>query len=195
MATFQVAGAGSSPAARSTAKAVIEAEHYLHSFPTGWTQSYQVGDVWIVFAIPANKNLEPFLFKGPVGLRELSRLWAPDNHAPNALSAALARAIRSLRRDVPACEALVSFADPNVGHLGGVYRAASWLYTGQSHERRRYATPDGRIVARRAFHSGAQSMRPTLPMTKVAGKHRFVRLLTRRATRLFKGVTPMSKNV
>lgn len=172
---------------RQEAEAVIRREHYAHSFPSGWVRCYRIDEVWVVFSIPANKNLEGFLFSAPVGLRELARLWAPDGHGPNSLTCAIAKALRCLRRDAPECEAVVSFADPNQGHLGGVYRAASWLYTGQSAESRYYLGLDGAPVSRRRFHSGAHSKVPDLPVLRRPGKHRFVRLLTKRARQRFRG--------
>ena len=172
---------------REEAKKVITDNHYSHSFPSGWTSCYKLEEAYVVFAIPANKNLEGFLFKEPVGLRELSRLWAPDGHAPNLLTRTIAASVKQLRADFPVCEAVVSFADPNQGHLGGVYRAASWLYHGQSSEGRVYRLPDGTPVSRRSFHSGSKSLPPRLPVTYLPGKHRFVRCLTVRAKLLLKG--------
>jgi hypothetical protein len=118
-----------------------------------------------------------------VGVLELSRLWAPDGHEPNELTRLIASAARLLRKDAPACELLVSFADPNQGHTGGVYRAASWHYCGQSSERRGYRTADGLSVSRRSFHSGSTSLPDALPMHKQLGKLRYIRPLTRRARR------------
>ena len=48
-----------------------------------------------------------------------------------AISHAVQRLVELERPD-----AVVSYADPNVGHLGGVYRAASWVDHGQSDESR-----------------------------------------------------------
>ena len=86
-------------------------------------------------------------------------------------------------------DALVSYADPNAGHKGGVYRAASWLYHGKSEEVRTYRAPDGTTVARRAFHSGRNGLRKAeiealgYKEEKLPGKERFVRPLSKRAAR------------
>jgi hypothetical protein len=181
---------------RGEAEAVIAHHHYLRRFPTGWIRSYRYKSTYVVFSISANKNLEPYLFSSDVGLRELSRLWAPDGHEPNELTQAIATACSALRRDCPDVEAVVSFADPNVGHHGGVYQAASWLYVGSSEETRSYVAHNGRIVARRSFHSGEQSRMPDLPASVQLGKHRYVRALTRRACRLLRQPTqPYPKNM
>ena len=117
---------------------------------------------------------------------ELSRLWAPDGHAPNLLTQAISAAVDMIRR-IENPDALVSYADPNVGHHGGVYRAASWIYHGKSEEVRTYIGVDGNTVSRRAFHSGKVGMRKAeieaLGYTelKLPGKERFVRPLSREA--------------
>lgn len=169
---------------RGEAKAIITEGHYLRSFPSGWTFSYRHEAAVVVFSIPANKNLAPFLFgRGtPLDVRELARLWAPDGHRPNLLTEAMSAACNALRRE-HGTDAVVSFADPNQGHHGGVYQAASWAYTGTSSETRVYVTPDGRTVSRRAFHSGGTSLPPNLPMHRMKGKHRYVRCLTKAARR------------
>lgn len=136
-----------------------------------------------MFSIPANKNLATYLFAGRVEVRELARLWAPDGHRDNLLTEAVAASLRSLR-EVVGCEAVVSFADPNHGHHGGIYQAASWIYTGQSEETRVYRTADGRTLSRRSFHSGAKSLVPDITPIRLKGKYRYVRCLTRTSRRL-----------
>lgn len=167
---------------RADAKPVIVGNHYLSSFPSGWTYCYEHEGAVVVYAIPANKNLGPFLFGARHRVLELSRLWAPDGHAPNLLSGAVAASAAALRQDTQV-DALVSFADPNQGHHGGIYQAASWLYTGQSSETRVYRLADGRTVSRRSFHSGSTSLPPSVKPVSLPGKHRYVRPLNRHARR------------
>jgi hypothetical protein len=89
-------------------------------------------------------------------------------------------------------DAVVSYADPNAGHHGGVYRAASWVYHGKSEEVRTYRGKDGTTVARRAFHSGKRSLRKSeiealgFVEEKLPGKRRFVRALSKMAKRAIK---------
>jgi hypothetical protein len=90
----------------------------------------------------------------------------------------------------PSILALISYADPNAGHQGGVYRAASWVYLGQSEDNRHYRSASGQIVPRRKFHSGKSFKRKVeieaLGYVEVIlpGKHRFARGLTRKARQL-----------
>ena len=166
---------------REEAKPLIEKNHYTRRFPSGWSRTYEAGGVFVVFSIPANKNLENFIFKSPVGLRELARLWAEDGHEPFALTKSLAAILRQFKKDHPSCIGLVSFADPGQDHHGGVYQAASWIFTGQSSESRAYLLPDGTPVSRRAFHSGKKSLPPSLPVVKRPGKLRYVKPLRKSA--------------
>lgn len=167
----------------------IKRHHYTHSVPSGKRLAYTFEDAIVLFAIPANKNISSWLLGRPNVVWELARLWAPDGHRANLLTEALAAAVRRFRVEHPTVEALVSYADPNAGHLGGVYRAASWVYLGQCEESRNYRGPGGEIVSRRAFHSGSRSLRKAeiealgYAELKLPGKHRFARGLTRKARR------------
>jgi len=172
---------------RDTARAVIEANHYTKSVPSGKSVYILYGPVIVVFSIPANKNISRWLLGRDNVVWELSRLWAPDSHAPNLLTQALCATTRLFRTMHPEVEALVSYADPNVGHLGGVYRAASWKHLGQCEENRAYRSASGAVVSRRAFHSGKKALRRAeiealgFVQLKLPGKHRFAKGLTRRA--------------
>jgi hypothetical protein len=105
----------------------------------------------VVFGVPANRNFSQWLLGKPNAVAELARLWAPNGHRPNLLTEALSAAIASLRKAMPGYEALVSYADPNVVHDGGVYRAASWTPLGKAHDLRWYRDRNGTSVARRRF--------------------------------------------
>lgn len=173
---------------RSAAKATICENHYTRSVPSGKSHYVGFGDAIIVWSIPANKNIAKFVlgFQGCVW--ELSRLWAPDGHEKNLLTKAISASV-SMLISIENPDAVVSYADPNVGHRGGVYRAASWNLDGQSDESRVYVDSQGRMVARRAFHSGRAGLKKAeiealgYTQLKLPGKLRFVRLLSKRARR------------
>ncbi len=61
---------------------------------------------------------------------ELTRIALAQHEAP--VSRIVALAIRFLRKSNPGLRLIVSFADPSQGHVGGIYQAGNWLYTGQS---------------------------------------------------------------
>lgn len=186
---------------RSKAMETICQNHYTRSVPSGKSHYVQFEDAIVVWSIPANKNIAKFVLGWSGNVWELSRLWAPDGHDPNLLTRAISAAVKVIvRLEKP--DALVSYADPNAGHRGGVYHAASWIYMGESEESRMYrgrglAKPQDSLfesasnaittLARRAFHSGDQGMTKAeieaLGYTelKLPGKSRFVRPISNRA--------------
>lgn len=169
---------------------VICDRHYTHSVPSGKSIYFNYNDAVVVFAIPANHNISKFLVGEPNKVWELARLYAPDRHQHNLLTQALASTIRMFREQEPTVTALVSYADPNVGHLGGIYRSASWVYLGQSEESRNYRSNDGTIVSRRKFHSGRRGLKKAeieamgYQQLNLPGKHRFAKGLNKKTRRL-----------
>jgi hypothetical protein len=178
------------------AKTIIAENHYTRSVPSGETVTFEYQDAIVMFSIPANKNISGFLGFNLVW--ELTRLWAPDGHERNLLTKAISAACREFRQHHPNVEALVSYADPNVGHEGTVYKAASWVFHGQSEENRLYKSPNGAIVSRRAFHSGSKNMTRDQIIdagyveVKAPGKLRFVKPLTPAARRKWRKIVSVA---
>lgn len=169
---------------------LICAHHYTHSVPSGENIFTQFEDAIIVFSRPANKNVSRWLIGADNLVWELSRMWAPDGHRRNLLTEAIAICVGDFcvavrRLSSVHCRALVSYADPNVGHEGTIYRAASWCYLGQSEESRYYLGLNGEITSRRAFHSGDRHLKKSeiiaLGYSELSrpGKHRFAKGLSR----------------
>jgi hypothetical protein len=172
---------------REAAIEVILQRHYTRSVPAGKTHYFKFGDAIVSFSIPANKNIAKFVLGRAGNVWELSRMWAPDGHDRNLLTMAISGCIKKLRQVEKSIDALVSYADPNVGHEGYVYKAASWVLTGRCEESRYYIGPNNEIASRRKFHSGKKILRKAeieaLDYTeaKMPGKIRFCKGLTRAA--------------
>lgn len=108
--------------------------HYLHSAPAGvkLTLGVFVGER-LAGAVALNA--------GPINAHRLvdgaqredgmclARLWLSDDLPPNSESRILGLLVRFLRKNT-SVRFLVSYADPAAGHVGTVYQAAGWLYTG-----------------------------------------------------------------
>lgn len=176
---------------RRAAVETIKARHYTRSVPSGKSHYIEYGPAYVVWSIPANINAAKSVLGWDGIVWELTRLWAPDGHARNLLTQAISAAtdvIRALENP----DALVSYADPNAGHHGGVYRAASWIHHGSSTETRAWRGPDGKMVPRRRFHSDSRFLRkPQIEalgyvQVKVQGKERFVKPLSRKARKVLK---------
>lgn len=177
---------------RLVAIRTIRENHYSRSVPSGKSYYYRYGPALVVISIPANQFIGRFLFGTPRETWELSRLWAPDGHERNLLTRAISCSVQAFKQRERDTWALVSYADPNVGHSGLVYRAASWIACGQVQDSRYYRSSDtGTVVSRRKFHSGGVSLKKAdilalgYTETKQPGRYRYCLPLTATARRHF----------
>jgi hypothetical protein len=95
---------------------------------------------------------------------ELGRLWVDDSEPRNTESWFIARAVRYVRRFHREVVALVSYADPSVGHEGIIYRASNWLRDGRTDEERvtprfDYAVAGKRFSRRAHVPEGVTALR------------------------------------
>jgi hypothetical protein len=61
---------------------------------------------------------------------ELTRLWVADDVPRNAESYLIGNTVKHAGKEI-----IVSFAEIDAGHVGTIYQAANWLYTGLSAKR------------------------------------------------------------
>ncbi|MFC2000145.1 DNA methyltransferase [Chloroflexota bacterium] len=201
-ASVQEAGPGSTPRAAlqslqvkpipvMVAKELLEREHYLHSLP---------GGTKLTFGIFCNQRLMGALALGagpPLAYRlvngatlddcvALTRLWLSDELPRNSESRVLGIVLRALRRNT-SLKFLISYADPSVGHLGTIYWASNWLYTGLSEAMPLYDLGDGIARHSRSVgHSyGSHSLKylarngAKVKLVPQAAKHRYIYFLDR----------------
>jgi len=121
----------------AVAAALFVRHHYLHSAPAG---------VKLTFGVLAGDHLAGAvaLNSGPINAHRLvkdaaredgmclARLWLADDLPRNSESRILGLVTRLLRQHT-AVKFLISYADPAAGHVGTIYQAAGWLYTGLAH--------------------------------------------------------------
>lgn len=113
--------------------------HYSRSVPAG--KLVKVG-VWeggtfigcVIFGRGANNNIGSRYGLGQTEIVELVRIALKAHTAP--VSKIVAIALRLLRGQSPGLRLIVSYADPEQGHAGGIYQAGNWLYAGRSGEQR-----------------------------------------------------------
>lgn len=83
----------------------------------------------IIYGIPASRALQ----KGICGKEEadnvieLTRLWIKDGTPKNVESFLIGNTIKKIKQEI-----IVSYAEAKQGHLGIVYQASNFLYTGLS---------------------------------------------------------------
>ena len=118
------------------AKAVLVRHHYLKSMPGG-TQlalgAFVGARLQGVLTLGVGPPMVFRLVDGaePGDCATLSRLWLSEALPRNSESRVLGVVLRALKR-CTSLKFLVSYADPAMGHRGGIYQAAGWLYTGLS---------------------------------------------------------------
>ena len=130
------------------AKILFEREHYLHSLPGGTKLAFGVFlERMLLGAVAFGTG--PFqayrLVNGavPNDCLTLTRLWLSDELPANSESRVIGITLRSLRKYTN-LKFVVSYADPSQGHLGTIYQATNWLYTGFSEAMPLYDIGDGK---------------------------------------------------
>lgn len=92
----------------------------------------------------------------------------------------LSHAMRRLRRDRPDVWAVVTYADDSVGHVGTMYRASNFSFTGMGGNSIRFRRTDGSLVRPTELSSSqteARAMARERGWTEETSRlHRFVRL-------------------
>ena len=153
------------PISRVDAKTLIVRNHYSHTLPGGTKMSFGVilnGRLLGVMTFGVGPFYGYKLVDGatPDDVVTLTRLWLSDELQRNSESKGLGIALRSLKRDT-SLKFVIAYSDPTVGHLGIIYQATNWLYTGLSFATPLYDIGDGTLHHSRslAHQLGSHSIR------------------------------------
>lgn len=179
------------PISFSVASVVVSREHYLQAM-AGGTQ--------ICLGVFVEKRLLGVMTfgAGPTNAHRLvdgakradclclTRFWLSDVLPANSESRVLGIALGNLRRHTDT-KFVVSYADPAAGHIGTIYQATNWLYTGTSERTPLLDFGDGvprhtRTVAHNlGTHSAAHFAAHGITVEKVpqVPKHRYILFLDR----------------
>ena len=177
------------PIPAKIAKEIIVRNHYLHSVPGGTHMTFGVFLEHRLMGAMA-LGVGPFnayrLVEGaaPADCLTLSRLWLSEELPKNSESRVLGVVLRSLRKHTN-LKFLLSYADPAQGHLGTIYQATGWIYTGLSQAMPLYDLGDGKARHSRslAHGYGTHSVRHfqhkgvTIEVINQPPKHRYVYFL------------------
>jgi hypothetical protein len=177
------------PVPAGVARKMVESHHYLHSLPGGTKLSFGVF-VGTRLLGAVTLGVGPFngcsLVEGATleDCLTLTRLWLSDELPRNSESRVISTVQRKMRRHT-SVRFLLSYADPSRGHVGTIYQAANWLYTGLSEPTPLYDLGDGvgrhnrsvahtlgtRSVSHLASHGVEVKLVPQSP------KHRYITFL------------------
>lgn len=115
---------------------VVVRHHYLHRrCPCSVAFGLFLGDALkgvVCYGTPSSAPLRSGL-AGPehaMNVVELTRLWVCDSVPRNGESFLIGRTLKHAGKEI-----VVSFADASLGHVGTVYQASNFLYTGLSAKR------------------------------------------------------------
>ena len=177
------------PIPLAAAKTLLVREHYLHSFPGATQLAFGVflsGRLSGAATFGSGPTNAYRLVDGaaPDDCATLSRLWLSAELPSNSESRVIGLVLRALRRHI-GVKFVLTYADPSQGHLGVIYQATNWLYTGLSEAMPLYDVGDG--VARHSrslshaygSHSVAHFARHGVEVRRVVQqrKHRYVYFL------------------
>jgi hypothetical protein len=150
--------------------------HYSRSIPA--CKLFLLG-VWednkFIGVVIFSRGASPHLLK-KYGLKqtegcELTRVALNKHITP--VSRIIAIAIRILKKNNPGLRIIISFADPERGHHGGIYQAGGWIYTGESDETTEYFIGGRWRHTRNGYHRATVNT----PTRIRAGKYRYIYLL------------------
>lgn len=186
------------PCSHEAAKYAVAHWHYSGNLPNGkmvrygaWESGEFIGAV--IFARSSNN-----LLLSPYGLRqeegcELVRVALRGHLSP--VTQIVSKAMRLLRQSNPGLSLVVSFADPEHGHHGGIYQAGNWLYLGLSEVKQEFIVNGKRTHGRNVRHMYRRygprfpgesvldwlrrHIDPNATMVHAPGKHRYVYPLNR----------------
>ena len=173
-------------ASHDSVKYACENWHYSKSVPVPplvkigvWEDEQFVGVV--VFSRGASSNLlKPYGLESTEGC-ELTRI-ALNKHK-TTVSRIVRIAILFLKKNSQNLKLIVSFADPQYGHHGGVYQAGNWIYAGDTAKGKEYWHKGKRLHSRQVSEKGfniqqgvkRKTVKPSeCLILNTQGKHRYL---------------------
>lgn len=175
-------------------KTFIKDYHYSHKMPgtqlaLGFFIDGRLNCI-ILYGQGISQNLANICGKGFLkqqDLFELCRLFSFDWAPKNMESYCIAQSLKYITQHLPHVRIIISFADPAQGHLGRIYQATNWLYTGTTSGGHFYVNRRGIVEHPRmmSYHQlnhpeqSRQDIADRLGWTKIKGskKHRYIYLL------------------
>jgi hypothetical protein len=165
---------------KKDANRIQEPNHYLHrnvsvTYAFGIVEkiSNDIKGV-VMYGMPPS----PPLCKGVCGederknVIELNRLWISDEVGKNAETWLIANSMKCVNHEI-----IVSYADPSAGHLGTIYQAGNWIYTGLSSPHKDFSIKGKKLhpkaIANKLSLAELKEM-PDFEYVQRVRKHRYV---------------------
>jgi hypothetical protein len=155
------------------ARYAVEHWHYSRCMPSGktvklgvWENRAFVGCV--IFGSGSSPHLGTAYGLSQLECCELVRIALKKHATP--VTKIMSISVRMLVKEMPGLRLIVSFADPNQGHIGGVYQGGNWAYCGTSNETTELYVNGKWRHMRGAFYQKTSST----PYRVAPGKHRYL---------------------
>lgn len=149
---------------RKAAKYAVERWHYSRTMPTArlicygvWEHGRFIGSV--IYGRGANNRMLLRYGITQVEGCELVRVALREHVAP--VTQIVAETLRQLKKSNPGMRLVVSFADPEKGHHGGIYQAGGWMYLGRSVSTMEFVVKGERTHAR-SVNAASKAARGTV---------------------------------
>lgn len=117
------------------AKLYVSKNHYSHTMPS--TAKISLGFFYdgqlvtaIIYGSPVGRQVIQWLDANQQNCLELLRLFSEDGLPKNTESYCIGQSFKYLKENYPSYKYLISYADPNFGHVGTIYQATNWHYIG-----------------------------------------------------------------
>lgn len=162
-------------ATHAAAKFAVDNWHYSRRMPKSklakigvWENGKFIGIV--IFGVGATSSLVKRYGLRPEQGCELVRV-ALTRHQ-TAVTRIVAIALKMMHRAFPGLRLVVSFADPEQGHHGGIYQGGGWIYAGQSEAADEYIFL-GRRWQGRSFRNRFSGMERDHRVTIIKGSAKY----------------------
>lgn len=165
-------------ATHAAAKFACENWHYSRCMPKSklaklgvWEDGKFIGVV--IYGVGATSDLVKKYGLTPQQGCELVRVALTKHKAP--VSRILSISLRLLKNAFVGLRLVVSFADPEAGHHGGIYQAGGWIFCGNTQASDEYVFRGKRWQGRSFRHSyKGMENHPAVQKVKGSSKHRYL---------------------
>jgi hypothetical protein len=165
-------------ATHEAARYACENWHYSRCIPKSKLAKFGVweNNVFkgvIIYGVGATSDLVKAYGLNPVEGCELVRIALRSHETP--VSRIIAISLKMLKSAFSGLRLVVSFADPEQGHHGGVYQASGWTFSGNSQASDEYIYK-GKRWQGRSFRNNYKGMErhPDVQIVKGSSKHRYL---------------------
>jgi hypothetical protein len=165
-------------ATHAAAKYACENWHYSRCIPKSKLAKFGVWEDGaykgaIIYGVGATSSLVKAYRLSPEQGCELVRIALRSHNSP--VSRIIAISLKLLKSAFPGLRLVVSFADPEQGHHGGIYQASGWIFSGNSQASDEYIYK-GKRWQGRSFRNNYKGMErhSDVQVVKGSSKHRYL---------------------